>query len=138
MLGNIVNQVVVKVDGIGFLRAVSAIHVNPKTIPIANVVDVVVRNVVGAIAIDVDAMAFLGDALDFVDLVAVPDRIVAIAGDAGHARDVGTSSGCGRCYEIIVYDAPVVAENLLAYRAVATFAVNAQVGDNHALAHASK
>jgi hypothetical protein len=59
-----------------------------------DVVDVVAGDLIRSIAIDINAVAFLGAALYIVDMVAQPLGIVAIAGDARYVGAFGRRSRC--------------------------------------------
>ncbi len=112
------------------VRAVAAVGEQLHALAAVDVVDLVVADVVGAIAIDVDAMGLVRAALDIVDVVAEPRAVLAIAGDAGHARWAVASGDTGERGQLVVDDAPMIAVDFLADRTVVAAAFDLQVGDH--------
>src|SRR5207253_2252159 len=136
VLGRIVNEVVVEVGVVGGARAVGAADVDLKAVAASDVLDEVVGDLVGAVAVDVDTVALLGAALDVVHVIAESHGARAVAGDAGHARHARAAGRGGGGGQVVVDHTPVIAVDLLADRAVIALAVDAQVADHRPLAHA--
>src|SRR3989440_4764791 len=135
VLGHAVDQVVAEIEVFGDVRAVAAVDVDLEAVAGSDVLDEVVGDLVGAVAIDVDAVTLLGTALDVVDVVAEPDRAGAVAGDAGHPRYCRAARRSGGGGQVVVDHAPVMAVDLLADRPIVALAVDAQVADHRPLTH---